>query len=328
MVCQCLHMLLIYASFLILFLLLALYIILKITTTSYPNIIRYEEEKYFLNVKSQKKEKFPTIDEEPSLDLSVIIPAYEEEKRLPIMLDECLDFLEDKAKNDKKFSYEVIIVSDGSKDKTVQVASEYAENFDSNRIRILDLVRNRGKGGAVRLGMQSGRGKFLLFADADGATKFPDYEKLEASISKLCDNDYRNDAIAIGSRAHLEEEATATRSIFRTILMHGFHFLVWFFAVRKLRDTQCGFKLMTRSTVQKIFPIMHVERWAFDVELLFIAQSYKIPIDEISVRWTEIDGSKITPFWSWLQMGRDLILIWFRYATGIWKLNREHFKKQ
>lgn len=173
--------------------------------------------------------------------------------------------------------------------------------------------------------MQSSRGKYLLFADADGATKFADYTKLESSMNKISPN-WNDDAIVIGSRAHLEKESTAQRSFFRTILMHGFHSLVWLFAVRKIRDTQCGFKLLTRSAAKKVFSIMHVERWAFDVELLFIAQSYKMPIEEIAVNWTEIDGSKVTPFWSWLQMGRDLILIWLRYQIGAWSLSlpKEH----
>lgn len=109
--------------------------------------------------------------------------------------------------------------------------------------------------------MQSSRGRFLLFADADGATKFSDYTKLESSLQILTKKDWRIDAISIGSRAHLEEESTATRSRFRTILMHGFHLLVFMFAVRTIRDTQCGFKLMTRSAARRIFDLMHVERW-------------------------------------------------------------------
>lgn len=109
--------------------------------------------------------------------------------------------------------------------------------------------------------MLSSRGRFLLFADADGATKFSDYTKLEHSLIKVINNDWKIDAMAIGSRAHLEKESTATRSLFRTILMHGFHMLVWIFAVKTISDTQCGFKLMTRSAARKIFEIMHVERW-------------------------------------------------------------------
>lgn len=109
--------------------------------------------------------------------------------------------------------------------------------------------------------MQSSRGRFLLFADADGATKFSDLTNLERSIKKMTNDDHKSDAIAIGSRSHLEEESKAQRSLFRTILMHGFHLLVWLFAVRTIKDTQCGFKLLTRSAARKIFELMHVERW-------------------------------------------------------------------
>lgn len=171
-------------------------------------------------------------------------------------------------------------------------------------------------------GMLSARGYRLLFADADGATKFADFEKLETEMRKLMPPDeWENPAIVIGSRAHLEKDAIASRSLFRTILMHGFHFLVWLFAVRGIKDTQCGFKLLTRSAAQHLFNLLHVERWAFDVELLFLAQSLKIPIEEVCVNWTEIEGSKITPVWTWLQMGCDLFLIWFRYAIGAWHIS-------
>lgn len=127
-------------------------------------------------------------------------------------------------------------------------------------------------------------------------------------------------AIVVGSRAHLQDDAVATRSFFRTFLMYGFHFLVWLFAVRNVRDTQCGFKLLTRRAARVCFGNLHVERWAFDVELLYVAERLDIPVREVAVNWTEIDGSKVTPFWSWLQMGRDLGLIWLRYKLGAWKL--------
>ncbi|XP_055387325.1 dolichyl-phosphate beta-glucosyltransferase isoform X2 [Condylostylus longicornis] len=288
-------------------------------TKPYPIIKRHKEEKYFFNSESDSLEEFPSIEDEPTLFLSVIIPAYNEEERLPKMLDECLEFLEEKSKK-SYFTFEVIIVSDGSTDKTVNVGLEYAKKSSSKQIRVLELKENRGKGGAVRLGMLSSRGKFLLFADADGATKFSEYNKLEDQITRLVAN-WKECGIAIGSRAHLEKEASAQRSIFRQLLMHGFHFLVWLFAVRGIRDTQCGFKLLTRAAARKIFNIMHVEKWAFDVELLYIAQYLKMPIKEIAVCWTEIEGSKIVPFWSWLQMGIDLFLIWFRYLIGAWKIN-------
>lgn len=131
-----------------------------------------------------------------------------------------------------------------------------------------------------------------------------------------------SDAIICGSRAHLEKEEIAKRSYFRLFLMHGFHFLVWLLCVRGIRDTQCGFKLLTRKSARTIFEALHVERWAFDVEMLYIAQTLNIPITEIPVNWTEIEGSKIVPFWSWLQMGIDLLLIWLRYKIGAWKIKK------
>ncbi|KAF3421191.1 hypothetical protein E2986_07199 [Frieseomelitta varia] len=282
-------------------------IILFIITKPYPEIWRDEKEKYFFNPKTKSIDAFPSLYEKWSVHL------------MPVMLDECLEYLEQRSKNGH--TYELIIVSDGSSDKTVDIAHMYALKYDN--IRVLNLIKNRGKGGAVRLGILSARGSVILFADADGATKFKDLEKLD-------DIDYidkpnevsSSHAIVCGSRAHLGEEETAKRSFFRLFLMHGFHFLVWFWGVRDIRDTQCGFKLITRESARAVFQALHVERWAFDVEMLYIAKILNIPITEIPVNWTEIEGSKIVPFWSWLQMGKDIFFIWYKYRIGAWKIKR------
>ncbi|XP_033334266.2 dolichyl-phosphate beta-glucosyltransferase wollknaeuel [Megalopta genalis] len=302
---------------------IAFTIILHVITQPYPKIWRDDKEKYFLNPKTEKMENFPFFNDNWSVQLSVIIPAYNEEQRLPLMLDECMEYLEN---HTKLQTYEVIIVSDGSTDKTVEIAHKYALKYDS--IRVLELIKNRGKGGAVRLGVLSARGSAILFADADGATKFSDLVKLDNSLRTVLGYDYMDkpddvsssNAVICGSRAHLEKEETAKRTFFRLLLMNGFHFLVWFWGVRGIRDTQCGFKLLTRNSAGLVFQALHVERWAFDVEMLYIAQSLNIPITEIPVNWTEIEGSKIVPFWSWLQMGRDLFFIWYKYKIGAWKI--------
>ncbi|XP_011262738.1 dolichyl-phosphate beta-glucosyltransferase [Camponotus floridanus] len=309
------------------FILILICIIIYITSEQYPKIWRDEQEKFFLS-QTEMKEAFPSIHDPWTVQLSVIIPAYNEEHRLPTMLDECLEYLEKRAKSTCKFTYEVIVVSDGSTDKTANVAQYYASKY--NTLKVLNLVKNRGKGGAVRLGMLSASGSALLFADADGATKFSDLQKLDDSLRKVLGFDYTSNpadtalsnVIICGSRAHLEKEETAKRSYFRLFLMHGFHFLVWLLCVKDIRDTQCGFKLLTRTSARTIFEALHVERWAFDVEMLYIAQTLNIPITEIAVNWTEIEGSKIIPFWSWLQMGIDLFLIWLRYSIGAWKINK------
>lgn len=198
------------------------------------------------------------------------------------MMDECLEYMEEALRKDPKNTYEVIIVSDGSKDGTVAKGLEYSKKFSTDKVRVLSLVQNRGKGGAVRLGMQSARGEYLLFADADGATKYSDFSKIAGQMHELCPS-WKDEGVVVGSRAHLQQDAVAERSFFRTILMLGFHFLVYVLVVRTIRDTQCGFKLLTRQTARRLFRLMHVERWAFDVELLYLAEHLKVPVKEIPV---------------------------------------------
>ena len=152
-----------------------------------------------------------------------------------------------------------------------------------------------------------------MFADADGATRFEDFKKLENCLTG-------ESSVAIGSRAHLEKESIASRSLFRTLLMYGFHFIVWFFTVRTVRDTQCGFKLFKRDLAIRLFNSIHVEGWAFDVELIYLLEWLRVSIDEVAINWVEIEGSKIVPVFSWLAMGLDVLKISFMYAIGAWQL--------
>lgn len=296
-------------------------IIVAMSTKPYPDLGRYDSEKYFLNEK-QEKCLFPSINDPASVELSVIVPAYNEEERLPMMMDEALEYLEERKKKLKSFTYEVIVVDDGSKDKTTLTAQSYCNKYGSDKIRVLTLAKNRGKGGAIRLGMFSARGRYLLFADADGASKFSDFTKLENEMKNM-KKDSSNRAVVCGSRAHLEEESIAQRSFFRTILMKGFHFVVWFLCVRGIKDTQCGFKLLSREAAVLLFSNLHVERWAFDVDMLFLAQYFNIPVGEVAINWTEIEGSKMVPVFSWIQMGKDIILIRLRYFLGAWKITEK-----
>ncbi|XP_059051316.1 dolichyl-phosphate beta-glucosyltransferase [Achroia grisella] len=327
--------LLIYGSFTAAAILLIVTATLLVITKPYPVVTKYEEEETYMDKAKDRRLKFPDISENYSVNLTVVVPAYNEEERLPPMLDETVEFLEQRLKEHPSYKYEIIVVSDGSRDKTVTVAESYVQKLGTDKLRCLELIKNRGKGGAVRLGVQSSRGALILFADADGASKFEDLTKLEAAVKSLAKYDpitqptevSNCDLLVIGSRAHLEEESLAKRSIFRNILMYGFHFLVWLFTVKGIKDTQCGFKLFTRTSARTCFQSLHVNRWAFDVELLYIAQKLNIPIAEIPVRWTEIDGSKVTPVLSWIQMGIDLGLIWLKYTIGAWKIKSDKHRE-
>lgn len=276
-----------------------------------------EEGKEFPNLLRNDPQERPLFTSS-SVYLSVIVPAMNEEERLPIMLDECLEYLLEREKKEEEFSFEIIVVDDGSTDRTADIAAGYSQKH-AGKLRVLKLERNLGKGGAVRSGVMHSGGKLILFADADGATKFSDIEKLEKALMRMSRGlDETFPGVAVGSRAHMESESTATRSLFRTILMHAFHLLVYVFSSRTVRDTQCGFKLFTRAAASRVFPVLHIERWAFDVELIYLCELWMIPIAEVSVTWHEVEGSKIVPILSWIQMGRDLLLIWFRYRFKIW----------
>ncbi|KAF9209317.1 dolichyl-phosphate beta-glucosyltransferase [Haplosporangium sp. Z 27] len=254
----------------------------------------------------------------PQKTLSVVVPAYNESERLPIMMKETLDFLNARSQKDPSFSYEILIVDDGSQDTTVRTALQIAKEDSNKDIRVLSFEKNRGKGGAVIQGMQYTRGEYVLMVDADGATRFSDLDQLELNLKKA---ERDGLGVAVGSRAHLvHSDAVVKRSFIRNFLMHSFHKVVYILGIRGIEDTQCGFKLFTRKAVQAIFPNMHVEGWIFDIEVLMIAQQLKIPIVEVQVAWQEIDGSKVSLMRDSIQMALDLLIIRMNYIFGIWTI--------
>jgi len=296
-----------------------------ILTNVQPDIRLFDEEKYFKDSAGIDKPFPPPFSENPQdpVRLTFVVPAYNEESRLDPMMAETMDYCNQREKADSSFTYEIIIVSDGSKDKTVQVAQRWVSKYPTT-IRVMALVKNRGKGGAVKRGVLASRGKYILFVDADGATKFSELDKLEKSLEKITTSD--GHGICVGSRAHLQGQAEAKRSFFRNLLTWGFHFVVSYIGgVKGIRDTQCGFKLFTRPTANLVFPGLHIQRWAFDVEVLWLAQQNKIPIQEIHVDWTEIAGSHLeeedTRIVS-VQMFLDLLRLRLSYMIGLWKQSK------
>jgi dolichyl-phosphate beta-glucosyltransferase len=253
----------------------------------------------------------PSIWAPATKQLSVVIPAYNEEDRLPATLDETLAYLQRRRnKQGPAFTYEVVIVDDGSKDSTAAVALRYVKKEGVDAVRLLRLPYNCGKGRAVREGMLIARGQSCLFMDADGATRVSDMELLEAALQEVAsskDSTISKDskaaaangtaaaastagssagylAAAVGSRAHLEQEALAKRHPLRNFLMHGFHMLVVFVAGGAVKDTQCGFKMFSRHAAALLYTNQRLQRWCFDVELLYLCTRLRIPVKEVQVR--------------------------------------------
>ncbi|OMO58985.1 Glycosyl transferase, family 2 [Corchorus capsularis] len=299
------------------------------------NNAHVEAPAIFEDPKSLKQVPCPHISDPAEKYLSLVIPAFNEELRLPGALDETMNYLQQRAAKDKSFSYEVLIVDDGSRDGTKRVGFDFVKKYGVDNVRVILLGKNHGKGEAIRKGMLHSRGELLLMLDADGATKVTDLEKLENQIHAVARKDYRRQdsaasdtsfrisdiqLVAFGSRAHLEEKALASRKWYRNFLMKGFHLVVLLTAGPGIRDTQCGFKMFTRSAARKLFTNIRLKRWCFDVEVVFLCKWFGIPMLEISVNWSEIPGSKVNPL-SIPNMLWELALMSVGYRTRMWKVN-------
>jgi len=234
--------------------------------------------------------------------VSVIVPAYNEERRLGSTLASIAEYFE--ANGDE---YEVLVVDDGSLDGTPRLVKEFENQFP--RIHLLTYPRNRGKGYAVRFGMRNARGEFLLFDDADGASPIAEIERLLAAIAAGAD-------IAIGSRA-LHSEDTGVKAVwYRLVLGRIFSGLVRLIVLPGIADTQCGFKLFRRECADYLFRRQRSEGFSFDVEVLFLARKKGYRIAEVPINWTNIPGSKVNLVKDSALMAIDLFKFRVRSLLG------------
>ncbi len=224
--------------------------------------------------------------------LSIVIPAFDEEARIGRTLSATRAYLD--ARPD---SVEVIVADDGSRDRTAALVE--AVHREDPRVTLLHLPVNRGKGAAVRAGVQASHGARVLFMDADLATPIEDLPKLEAALDSGAD-------VAIGSRGLRESEIVTHQHPIREAMGKTFNLLVRALAVRGIRDTQCGFKLFTRTAANTLFSEARVNRFAFDVELLLLARG-RFRVAEVPVRWRHVEQSKISPLRDATRMAYDLV---------------------
>lgn len=227
--------------------------------------------------------------------LSIIVPAYNEAERLPATLRAMRSFLDETGRK-----AEVIVVDDGSTDATSAVVRELASADE--RLTLIRLPQNRGKGYAVRTGVVNAAGERVLFADADGATPIEELFRLEAHLDSGAQ-------VAIGSRGLKDESVTVRAKINRRLAGRIFHQLVRHLTVKGFVDTQCGFKLFTAPVAQDLFSRMRMDGFSFDVELLLMAERRGYRVVEVPVNWTHQPGSKINVVADGLRMASDLFRI-------------------
>lgn len=229
------------------------------------------------------------------VEISVVVPAYNEDKRLPSTLPHLWRGLK------RRFAtFEIIVVDDGSTDDTPTVVSRIAAELSGIRLVRYDV--NRGKGYAVRTGILVAEGTYILFSDADLSTPLREVRKLLAALEEGCD-------VAIGSRARQESRIIQYQPLYRVLMGKTFNKIVQVLTVRGIRDTQCGFKCFKRNVAREIFHCCRIDGFSFDVEALFVASCRGMKIKEVGVLWRNSPLSKVHPVVHSLQMLRDLFVI-------------------
>ncbi len=234
--------------------------------------------------------------------LSVIIPAYNEEKRLPNTLREISKYLKTQS-----YGWEILVVNDGSKDNTAQVTRDLSSEIEN--LCLIDNKENHGKGYVVRQGLLEAKGKYRLFTDADNSTSIDQVEKMWPEFEKGYD-------VVIGSRDIKGAKLPVPQPWIRRRVGDIFNLMVQIICgLWGIWDTQCGFKCMTDKAAKEILPKCTIDRFAFDPEILVLAKKFGYKIKEIPVTWINDPHSKVK-FKNTIKMAIDLFKIRWNLITG------------
>ncbi len=210
--------------------------------------------------------------------LTVVVPAYNEAKRIGTSLERIRAYL-----SRKDYPWEILVVDDGSSDETNAIVARVLADCNG---KVLRYAPNRGKGHAVRYGMLRASGRLVLFSDADLATPIEELDTLQKAIENGAD-------VAIGSRDVPGARLERRQSLIRELGGKLFNRCVQLFAVPGIRDTQCGFKLFTSEAAANIFSLCTIDNFSFDVEVLYLARRLGYRIAEVPVTWRHQEGSKV-----------------------------------
>jgi len=235
------------------------------------------------------------------MKVSLVVPAYNEEARLPGTLSRIGDYLRDA----KETAWEIVVVDDGSSDRTAAAAREAAPAAEAP-VEVVGLPRNRGKGAAIREGVARTRGERVLVSDADLSTPIEEWRRLREAGAP----------VAIGSRALDERTGRRRQAWYRRTLGKASNGIVRALSVPGIRDTQCGFKLFDGDVARSLFAQARIDRFAWDVEILALARARGLRIAEIPVLWFNSPESKVSVVRDLAPTIRDLLKIRWRIPRG------------
>ena len=235
---------------------------------------------------------------------SIIIPAYNESDRIRPTLDELL-----RHSHEHAWEVEILVVDDGSRDDTAEIVRKYGKAH--SEILLVQNPGNRGKGFSVRNGVLHARGDICLFTDADLSSPISEAQRLFDTIAEGAD-------VVIGSRWLRSEFQTERQPLYRQVFGRIFNLLLRLILGLNFADTQCGFKAFRGTAAQRIFPLQRIERWAFDPEVLFLAQRMGFTVKEVPVVWAHSQGTRLRPFRDGLRMFTEVLRIRWNWITGVY----------
>lgn len=241
-----------------------------------------------------------------NLYLSVIIPAYNEEKRIGPTLESVNEYLKR-----QDYSYEIIIVANNCTDKTDEVVREYQKKIKN--LKLIDIQNGcGGKGCAVKIGIEKALGDYMVFMDADNSTRIFEIDKFWPYFKNGFD-------VVIGSRALKDSEIKSRQPWYREFLGRIANVLVQIVLLLKIYDTQCGFKAFTRRAALNIFSKQKIVGWGFDMEVLALAKKFNFKIKEVPITWFNAPESKVS-FGSYLSTFKEL----FQIRWWLWRGKYNH----
>lgn len=242
---------------------------------------------------------------EQNIKLSVIIPSYNEERRIGATLDQFIEYL-----NQQDYSWEILVVDDGSTDNMTSILQDkYLGDEEETPVRLISYPKNRGKGYAMRVGVAESKGEFALVSDADASTPLDDIEKFWPRFDAGAD-------IVIGSRAMPQSDVQIRQPLYRQSMGRIFNLLLRFLRLTRFKDTQCGFKVIRMTCVETVFSRMTMDGFGADCEMLYIAEKFGYTVEEVPVRWLNSIDTRVHPIFDSFDMFIEVVSVRFRSLMG------------